>query len=90
MESDGVRYVANGNGNGYSAGLLLDQQLEKEMNSAYQNSCLLSFIRWLTFVSYIIDAISHLPTADDEKYAMNKNQLSSKVSRNEVITIGSA
>ncbi|KLO20403.1 ARM repeat-containing protein [Schizopora paradoxa] len=58
LDSDGVRYVANGNGNGYSAGMLLDQQLEKEMNNA----------------------ISHLPTADDEKYAMNKNQLSSKLS----------
>lgn len=62
-----------------NAGMLLDQQLEKEMNSAYQNSYLPSFVQWLTQVSHIIDAISHLPTADDDKYAMNKNQLSSKV-----------
>ncbi len=40
LENDGMHFVVNGNGNGYNAGMLLDQQLDKEMNSAFRNFCL--------------------------------------------------
>lgn len=35
LDSEAAHFVANGNGNGYNAGMLLDQQLENEMNSTY-------------------------------------------------------
>lgn len=73
----------NGAANGYNPSILLDEQLDKEVQSAYRNfskhklPSLYALEKMLTFASP--DAMRHLPLPDEDKFATSKNDFGNKV-----------
>lgn len=70
LRSNSGRFT-NDYGNVYNAGMMLDQQLDQEMHSAYHSSSLHPQSSYA-----LTDAMRHLPTSDEDKYS---NGFASKV-----------
>ena len=68
LRSAGARYAA---GDGViTYGMMLDEQLDQEMHSAYQQ-----FSRSKTLLNHVIDAMRHLPTSDEDKFTNGYNKV---------------
>ena len=61
----------NGNGNGYNAGILLDEQLDKEMQSACIRIKLLCHV-YLLLIVVLADAMRHFPISDDDRFGVSR------------------
>jgi hypothetical protein len=64
-----------GNGSGYNAGMLLDEQLDKEMQSKFKRKLGFSVDAHVPISFLPLDAMRHMPIGDDDKIVAPKSKV---------------